>query len=295
MSGKELIPAGKTARAAVADAATFATWRKQHRFRFGTGIAHAASREAREDILAHMLAEEGYRPAVERAFFRAAAQNDAKSMESMIRGGMDANFRSGTKSAIMVAAQNAAYDCVGLLLKAGADPDTRGKDGWTPLMWAAYINDVATAQTLLKAGANSGLLNNARKNAAEIAREEQFSETANLISIYERVKLMGLDTEKKALPPPAKPEIPKGWKVIADNGVEMAVQNISNAAANVYITNIFDFKGKRLMTQFNAPAGNMAVSDKRFDEIDPDFIKEARGIFDRANMKKEPPAPEGLI
>jgi hypothetical protein len=195
----------------------------------------------------------------------------------------------------MIAAQNAASDCVKLLLKAGADPDTRGKDGWTPLMWAAYINDVATAQILLKAGAESRLANTSRMTAADIARDEHFTETANLISIYERVKLMGLDTEKKALPAPAKPELPKGWKVIADNGVEMAVQNISNAAANVYITNIFDFKGKRLMTQFNAPAGNMAVSDKRFDEVDPDFVEEARAIFDQAGRKAESPAPGGLI
>ncbi len=41
-------------------------------------------------------------------------------------------------------------------LRAGADPDARGRDGWTPLHWAAVADNAAAIEALLEGGADPG-------------------------------------------------------------------------------------------------------------------------------------------
>lgn len=48
-------------------------------------------------------------------------------------------------------------DVLALLLERGADPDQRGLNDWTPLMYAATLGDVAAIRLLLQYGANVNL------------------------------------------------------------------------------------------------------------------------------------------
>ena len=193
MSGKDLIPVKKTEIAQAAGPEVFGLWRAKHKFRFGAGVAHAAAYEGRADIIHHMLSDQDLETCVYRAFYRAAANNDVKILQAMIEGGIDVNRQLKRKSAIMQAASHAGTKSVELLLENGADPDTRGSNDWTPLMWSAYINDYGTAKLLLKAGANPCLLNDEKKDAAMIADEDGHTETWSLISLAKQSKAFEQD------------------------------------------------------------------------------------------------------
>ena len=56
-----------------------------------------------------------------------------------------------------------------LLLRAGAEVDSRGSHGFTPLMVAAYHDDRAAVRALLDAGAELGAKNNGDLTALDIA------------------------------------------------------------------------------------------------------------------------------
>jgi ankyrin repeat protein len=56
-----------------------------------------------------------------------------------------------------------------LFIKDGAKVDAQDKDGWTPLMWAAWSGLPAVAADLLNAGANTALVDNQGNTALTLA------------------------------------------------------------------------------------------------------------------------------
>ena len=70
---------------------------------------------------------------------------------------------------------------VTLLLASGIDPNAVYNNDLTALMWAAGFGKTDTVQALLAAGAKPQLKDDRGKTAADIAREQNFAETAQLL------------------------------------------------------------------------------------------------------------------
>ena len=85
------------------------------------------------------------------------------------------------KTAMVYAAGEGRTDVVRTLLAAGITPDEVYANDLTALMWAAGFGKTATARALLDAGADPSRKDNRGKSAADIAREQGFSETAALL------------------------------------------------------------------------------------------------------------------
>ncbi|MDD2883230.1 MAG: ankyrin repeat domain-containing protein [Rhodoferax sp.] len=66
-------------------------------------------------------------------------------------------FGRGAVRDLARAAAAGKADAVAQAVRAGADPNARGKEGLTPLFWSIMANNAAGAQALLKAGANPNL------------------------------------------------------------------------------------------------------------------------------------------
>jgi hypothetical protein len=85
------------------------------------------------------------------------------------------------KTAMVYAAGEGRTGIVQMLVVAGIAPDEVYANDLTALMWAAGYGKTATVQALLDAGADRTRRDNRGKTAADIAREQGFSETAALL------------------------------------------------------------------------------------------------------------------
>ena len=85
------------------------------------------------------------------------------------------------KNAMIYAAGEGRTGVVTLLLANGIDPNAVYHNDLTALMWAAGFGKTDTVRALLAAGANPKLKDSRGKTAADIAREEKFAETAQLL------------------------------------------------------------------------------------------------------------------
>ncbi len=85
------------------------------------------------------------------------------------------------KNALIYAAGEGRTGGVTLLLANGIDPNAVYHNNLTALMWAAGFGKTDTVRALLAAGANPQLKDNRSKTAADIAREHNFAETAQLL------------------------------------------------------------------------------------------------------------------
>ena len=85
------------------------------------------------------------------------------------------------KNAMIYAAGEGWTGVVTLLLANGIDPNAVYHNNLTALMWAAGFGKTDTVRALLVAGANPQLKDNRGKTAADIAREQNFAETVQLL------------------------------------------------------------------------------------------------------------------
>ena len=85
------------------------------------------------------------------------------------------------KTAMIYAAGEGRTGVVQLLLTAGIAPNEVYANDLTALMWAAGFGKTDTVRALLAAGADPSRKDNRGKTAADIAREQNFSETVALL------------------------------------------------------------------------------------------------------------------
>jgi hypothetical protein len=86
----------------------------------------------------------------------AARAGDREITALLLRSGASVNLAAGDRggAALIDAALGKHTDMAGDLLKAGADPNARSKDGQSALIIAVGLNDEPTVELLLKSGAN---------------------------------------------------------------------------------------------------------------------------------------------
>ena len=97
----------------------------------------------------------------------AVVDKDLNTLDSLLQTGIDVNITEEDRGAtvLLIASSFKDYeDVVSFLISRGADINFRGKDGRTPLIWAAG-NSLESSKMLLENGAdvNSALIS---KNAA---------------------------------------------------------------------------------------------------------------------------------
>jgi uncharacterized protein len=85
------------------------------------------------------------------------------------------------KNAMIYAAGEGRTAVVQLLLAAGVQPNEVYANDLTALMWAAGFGRTETVRALLAAGADPTRKDNRGKTAADIARDQNFSETVALL------------------------------------------------------------------------------------------------------------------
>lgn len=81
----------------------------------------------------------------------------------------------------MAAAGNGRAETVRILLKNGAKININDHDGWTALMFSAYMNRLEAAHILLQQGANRHLKNSVGRTALQIAKNRGHQDIVGLL------------------------------------------------------------------------------------------------------------------
>lgn len=82
---------------------------------------------------------------------------------------------------LLEAAKEGSTDMVRSLLDRGADVNAKDDDGWTPLHWAAVLEQPEIARTLLDRGADIHARNNDGLTPLQVAEKEHKTQTAQLL------------------------------------------------------------------------------------------------------------------
>jgi ankyrin repeat protein len=131
---------------------------------------------------ANATAPDGYSPLGLAAFFkrrevvRFLLESGADPRPASQQGGF-----TPLHSAVATDAGNVDIEIVRMLLDKGADPNAKSQSGSTPLHTVAFTGDRASLDLLLKHGADPAIKNNDRKTAADVARECENQEVADLL------------------------------------------------------------------------------------------------------------------
>jgi ankyrin repeat protein len=99
--------------------------------------------------------EPEYAEGTQTELIQAAARNDVKQLEALLKSGVNPNavVDEWGENALMHAVLFGNVDMTRLLLEAGANPNLKGR-GFTPLGMAALLGRAQIARLLLKAGAD---------------------------------------------------------------------------------------------------------------------------------------------
>jgi ankyrin repeat protein len=73
-------------------------------------------------------------------------------VNELILAGVDPNVKKKSESALQIAAKWNHTEAIEALIAAGANPNARDNDGWTPLHEAAHRKNVESVKTLIEAG-----------------------------------------------------------------------------------------------------------------------------------------------
>jgi uncharacterized protein len=95
--------------------------------------------------------------------------------------GSEASDNEGYKKGLMEKANKGHFEVVKKLLRYGAKPDLRDKDGITAIMYASFHGHTRAVQTLLNHGADASVMNKAGKTALQLALNAGFADTAQVI------------------------------------------------------------------------------------------------------------------
>ena len=138
---------------------------------------------ANDPRLAKTFSNDGFTALHLAAFFGQPA-----AVEALLYHAPDVNAvsRNAMKVAVInAAAASRSAEVVTLVLKAGANPDTRQQAGYTALHEAAVNNNVELAKALLSAGADPGVRSDAGQTAAQMARDKGHTEIAAMLDAAE--------------------------------------------------------------------------------------------------------------
>ncbi|PYR22234.1 MAG: hypothetical protein DMF95_31240 [Acidobacteria bacterium] len=121
----------------------------------------------------------------ETAVMIAAGAGSLDAVRQLVQHGADVNLAEprGGQTALMWAAAEGHSDVVAGLVGMGANVDAASGTGFTPLVFAAIRNDVASIKTLLDAGANPNVVLLSRANPIIVAM--QYRHTASALMLLE--------------------------------------------------------------------------------------------------------------
>ena len=125
---------------------------------------------ADDPSLAMSVAGDGFTPLHLAAFF-----DGPDAARELVEAGADVDAHGTgwmTGTALQSAASARNLPVAEVVVAAGADPDARQGQGWTPLHSAAHNGDVAMIAVLLAAGADVTLADDEGRTAADHARDE---------------------------------------------------------------------------------------------------------------------------
>lgn len=122
---------------------------------------------ARNPDLVNVFADDGFQPLGLACFF-----GHLEAAEYLVRAGASVNTPSNNElhaTPLQSAVAGRHAPIVKMLLKNGAQPNVRSRNGETPLHAAAANDDIESIQLLLLAGADLHLVNNDGKRPLEVA------------------------------------------------------------------------------------------------------------------------------
>ena len=116
------------------------------------------------------------------ALMAAVVADSEDLVEQLIAAGANPNHVAREDTPLTCAATDASSPVLQRLLDAGADPDLRRPDGWTPLMLAAYRGEADHVDLLLARGADPTVTLGARlTDAATIAAANEHTTIASVL------------------------------------------------------------------------------------------------------------------
>ena len=109
-----------------------------------------------------------------------ALNGDLEMVQVFLEYGVDVDCPNRNGSTLLDYAsrgsrRNDRYRVARLLIERGADPNTRGYGGFTPLHWASEAGRIETARLLIEHGANVEAKNNRGKTPLDVAQGDEMT------------------------------------------------------------------------------------------------------------------------
>lgn len=157
-----------------------------------TEISNTMTANTREEhanpAMSHLLGEQQVDVGAVEQLLRDAAQGHLESvLEHLTQHPEHVNVKCSGKSALQVASHQGHNDIVALLLQHKAAVESQDDDGDNALHYAAFGNQPAVIETLLRAGADINALNRAKCTALHVAVNKQHSDCVRVLLKFRSV------------------------------------------------------------------------------------------------------------